>query len=137
MNGLFKILVVDDDLVACRLLKEILELSGYDVDFSLDATRALRKFSEEAYDVVVTDLKMPKADGLHLLREIKRRSQRTQVILISAFGDETIWVESLGLGAYDFIPKPFKKHEIVEVVREALTQREKSENPGKIPPAGG
>lgn len=136
MNHLTKILVVDDDLVACRLLKEILELSGYDVDFTLDANRALKKICEAAYDIVVTDLKMPRTDGLQLLREIKRRSERTQVILISAFGDETVWVESLGLGAYDFIPKPFKKKEIVDVIREALASRDKSESSRIASPTG-
>jgi DNA-binding NtrC family response regulator len=123
MDGFAKILVVDDDIIACELLTEMLHKSHYDVDYCQDARRALQKISEQAYDLVVTDLKMPKTDGMELLRAVKQASEHTQVILISAFGDETKWVESLGLGAYDFIPKPFKKKEILEVVRDALLHR--------------
>ena len=123
MDGFAKILVVDDDIIACKLLTEMLHQSHYDVDYCQDAQRALQKISEQPYDIVVTDLKMPKTDGMELLRAVKRTSEQTQVILISAFGDETKWVESLGLGAYDFIPKPFKKQEILEVVRDALRHR--------------
>lgn len=123
MNRFARILVIDDDLVACKLLTEMLQQSGYDVDYCSDPIKGIQKLSEQPYDVVVTDLKMPKANGLELLREAKRQSEKTQVILISAFGDERVWVESLGMGAYDFIPKPFKKREIIEVIREALDQQ--------------
>ena len=136
MSRLVKILVVEDDFVACRLLTEILEQSNYDVETANDGQRALQKLSEGSYDIVVTDLKMPKMNGLELLGEIKRTSRHTEVILISAFGDETVWIESLGLGAYDFIPKPFKKGEIVAVVGEALRHRDKRLTSGGAPTEG-
>ncbi|CAG0977643.1 partial Chemotaxis protein CheY, partial [Anaerolineae bacterium] len=80
------ILVVDDDLVAAELLSEVLTKEGYSVTVATDGREAVRMGEESAYDIVITDLKMPEFSGIDVLDAIKRVSPQTVVFVITAFG---------------------------------------------------
>jgi len=115
-----KILVVEDDVVALDLLEEILKKGGFAVSVSQSAEEAIAHLDREEASLILTDLRMPGRSGMDLLRSIKKDHPDLPVIILTAFGDEHLWVEALSLGAIDLIPKPFKKQEIIEVVQRTL-----------------
>ena len=119
-----KILVVDDDAVARRLLEEIMRDEGYRVDPASSGREAIAKADANVYDLVITDLKMSDTDGLDVLRAYKRMSGETVVIMITAFGSMGSAIEAMKSGAFDYISKPFKEDEIKIVVARALAQKQ-------------
>ncbi len=115
-----RILVVDDEKIALRNLEYILKKEGYEVTATMSGTNALRLLQEEEFDLVLTDLKMEKVDGLEILENCKRLHPDTEVIMITAYATIPSAVETMKKGAYDYIAKPFKLDEIRRIVREAL-----------------
>jgi two-component system response regulator HydG len=101
-----RILVVDDEASARGGLEKLLKQSGYDVATAGDGEEALAVAAERAPDVVVTDLKMPKMDGMTLLGKLRQQDAELPVIVTTAFGDVTSAVEAMRAGAADFITKP-------------------------------
>src|SRR5207248_7220819 len=83
------------------------------------AEQALQELDRQPYDVVLSDIRMPKLDGLALVDEIRRRGVPSTVILMSAFGSLDVAVEAMKRGAYDYIAKPFKPDEVILVLRKA------------------
>ena len=107
-----KILVVDDKENMRKVLESAFIARGLDVDTAAGGEEALRRLSSTGYDVVVTDLKMPRVDGMGVLREAKRACPETEVIVITAYGTIESAVEAMRLGAFDFVAKPFKLAEV-------------------------
>ena len=101
-----KILVVDDKENMRKVLESAFIAKGLDVDTAAGGEEALRRLSSTGYDVVVTDLKMPRVDGMGVLREAKRACPETEVIVITAYGTIESAVEAMRLGAFDFVTKP-------------------------------
>ncbi|MBI1851918.1 MAG: response regulator, partial [Planctomycetes bacterium] len=118
-----RILVVDDDRVTVDLLEEVLHGEGCDIDKAQSAEEGLAKALERPYDVVVSDIRMVEMDGLTLLRNLRRVSPETVVILITAFGSLESTIEAIREGAFDYLSKPFKIEEVQRTVRSALEQR--------------
>ncbi len=119
-----RMLVVDDEQGMREMLSVLLTRAGYQVDMASTGRQGIRKISiEEPYDVVVTDLVMPGADGMEVLESVKQRNPDTQVIVITAHGSTENAVEAMKRGAYDYITKPFKVEEFRLVVRRALEKR--------------
>jgi len=117
------ILVVDDDEVACHLLREILAEEGYEVEIVRSGQEAVKKGEAAFYDLVITDLKMQDLDGLEVLKRYKQTSPETLVIMITAFGSIESAIETMNAGAFDFISKPFRESEIKIVVKRAILQK--------------
>ena len=115
-----KILVVDDKENMRKVLHSAFVARGLDVDAAAGGEEAVQKLAATGYDVVVTDLKMPRVDGMQVLREAKRRSPQTEVIVITAYGTIESAVEAMRLGAVDFVTKPFKLAEIEAKVNRLL-----------------
>ncbi len=115
-----RILVVDDEKIALRNLEYILRKEGYEVTATMSGAKALQLLQEEEFDLVLTDLKMEKVDGLEILENCKRLHPDTEVIMITAYATIPSAVETMKKGAYDYIAKPFKLDEIRKIVREAL-----------------
>ncbi|TAJ35144.1 MAG: sigma-54-dependent Fis family transcriptional regulator [Nitrospirae bacterium] len=115
-----KILVVDDDLVARDLLVEALQKEGYGVEAVADGAEAIEQGRHMRFDLVLTDMRMGTVDGLTVLREFKRFSPDTGIVLLTAFGSMEGAIEAIKQGAYDYLAKPFKKEEIRLVVRRSL-----------------
>lgn len=115
-----RVLVVDDEEDITGVLADILEEQGYSVDEAPDGDMAWELAQKDPYDVVVTDLKMPRMGGLELLREIRRAGHPSVVIMMTGFATVETAIEALKIGAYDYILKPFKVGELIQVVNRAV-----------------
>ena len=118
-----KILVVDDDQGMRELLEIMLTEEGYRVSTSADAGKALARCRKETFDLIITDLKMPKMDGIAFLREVKDLSPETMVILITAYASGETAVTAMNEGAYDYIEKDFAIEDLKKIIRDALTKK--------------
>lgn len=114
-----KIMVLDDEPIVCKRLKPALEKQGYQVDAFTLSSDAMEQIQEVEYDIIITDLKMKGIDGMQLLTEAKRRSPKTEVIVITGFATMDTAKESFHKGVFDFIAKPFKLSEIQDAVSRA------------------
>jgi DNA-binding NtrC family response regulator len=115
-----RILVVDDERALCAGLQEALQREGYTVDAANDGSAALRLLDVHAYQVVVTDIRMPQLDGLQLLKAARERKLATQFVLMTAFGRVESAVEAMREGAYDYLTKPVDLKRLRAVVAKAL-----------------
>ncbi|MBI5101173.1 MAG: response regulator [Nitrospirae bacterium] len=117
------VLVVDDEEVARRNLEHILLKENYTVMTASSGSEALRKIETVDFDVVLTDFRMEKVDGLEVLRRIKARSPHTEVIMITGYATVDTAVEAMKKGAFHYIPKPFTIDDVRATVRQALDKR--------------
>ncbi len=117
-----RVLVVDDKDNNLKLLKKILS-PEFDVTLANDGIRAIALLSAGDYDVVVSDIKMPGADGMAVLRETKRLRPNAEVILMTAYGTVQKAVEAMKEGAYDYLSKPFEPDEALMLVQRAAERR--------------
>lgn len=115
-----RILVVDDEAKMRRLLEMSLKNMGYEVVQAGDGEEALTCFNEAPFDLVLTDLKMPRMDGLQLLRGLRERGEDVPVIVLTAFGTIESAVEAMKLGAADYIIRPFEMETVELAVTRAL-----------------
>ncbi|MFQ5657253.1 MAG: sigma-54-dependent transcriptional regulator [Candidatus Methylomirabilales bacterium] len=123
MSSDAKILVVDDDSVACDLLREVLSKEGCEVDVAGGGQEAVMKGKEAFFDIVLVDVRMPDVDGLDVLRAFRGASPETIVIVMTAFGSIESAIEAIKEGAYDYVSKPFKIEEIKITIRRVLERR--------------
>ncbi len=114
------ILVVDDERSIRRTLREILEYEGYTVEEAVDGEEALKKLREGRYDLVLLDIKMPRRDGMEVLRTLAAEQPELPVVMISGHGTIETAVEATRLGAFDFIEKPPDLNRLLLTVRNAL-----------------
>jgi DNA-binding NtrC family response regulator len=123
MNGnKLKIMVLDDEPIVCKRLKPALEKQGHEVETFTQSSEAMMRIKEVDYDIIITDLKMKGIDGMQLLEEAKRRSPKTEIIVITGFATMETAKESFHKGVFDFIAKPFKLSEIQDVVLRAAAK---------------
>jgi two-component system response regulator HydG len=115
-----RVLVVDDDAGVRFTLREILEAEGLLVDEAEDGAAALARFDACPAQLVVTDLRMPRVDGMELLRRLAARAPAPRVVVVTAHGSERQAVLAMKAGAWDYFRKPFENGELVAVVRRAL-----------------
>jgi two-component system, OmpR family, KDP operon response regulator KdpE len=113
------ILVVDDEPQITRVLKTTLSSQGYGVRSAADGEQALYEMKGWTPDLIITDLRMPKMDGLELCRRVRAHS-RVPIIVLSVKGEEAIKVQALDAGADDYVTKPFSVNELLARVRAAL-----------------
>src|SRR4029450_8427138 len=118
-----RVLVVDDEKSMRDLLAITLEKQHFEVTVADGGQAAIATLRREPFDVVITDLRMPTADGLQVLRAAKEASPELVVIVITAVGSTETAVEAMELGAYDYITKPFKLDEINLIIRRALERK--------------
>jgi len=119
-----RILVLDSDEEVLGVCERILESEGLDVKTTESVQEALKELEREFYDVIVADIDMPEIGGLELLKEIKFRQPEILVIMTAPFKSTEEAVETVKMGAYDYIPKPFGPHQILLMVYTALQSRE-------------
>jgi len=124
MKDASHILVVDDEAPNRLALERILAREGHRVSLAEDAQAALEVLRTQAVDLVVSDLRMPGLDGLDLLRVVAKEFGDVEYILVTAYGSVELAVEAMREGAYDFITKPLKRHDVVRTVRKALEKRQ-------------
>jgi nitrogen regulation protein NR(I) len=119
-----QVLIVDDEPNLRKILAAQLSRDGYDVLLAEDGEQGLALLREHHIDLVVTDLKMPKVDGMTLLREALTEQPELPIVMITAHGTVDTAVEALKLGAFDYLTKPFDKDEVRQIVGKALKTRE-------------
>ncbi len=115
-----RILVVDDERSMREFLAILLKKEGFAVDTVGTVARAREAVEQAAYDLVITDLKLPDGTGIEVLAAVRDCDPDTEVLVITAFGTAESAVEAMKLGAYDYLSKPFKVGEIKLTVRKAL-----------------
>jgi DNA-binding NtrC family response regulator len=118
-----KILVVDDDRELADGLVESLSNLGYSAAAAYSGKEGLNKFENKAFQLVVTDLKMPDMDGMELLQAVKARDKQAVVIVITGHGTIESAVKAIKNGAYDFVTKPVKMQELEVIIDRALERR--------------
>ena len=118
-----RILVVDDEKSMRDILAISLSKEGYEVTVAEGGDAAVEISRREQFDAVITDLRMPRTDGLQVLRTIKERTPETAVIMVTAVGSTETAIEAMRLGAYDYITKPFKLDEINLFISRALERK--------------
>lgn len=117
------ILVIEDKDSMQKMLSATLESEGYEVDAAGDGQEGIQKAKEKKYDVVLTDLKLPKMDGMGVLSEVKEIDPETSVILMTAYGTIETAVQAMRLGAFDFLTKPFDTDHLSVIIKRALENR--------------
>lgn len=113
------ILIVDDEKAIRKTLSEILSFEGYQIDEAADGEEGLKMFKEKIYDVVLSDIKMPKIDGLEFLQKALEANPDVPIIMISGHGNIETAVEAVKKGAYDFIQKPPDLNRLLITIRNA------------------
>jgi excisionase family DNA binding protein len=115
-----RVLVVDDEASIRDLLEKTLAMSDYDVDTAPDGRTALDRMRMHAYDLLITDLRMPGMDGLAVIREARRIKADLPVIVITGFSTEASAIEALNLGVAGYLTKPFRVPQVLSKAAKAL-----------------
>jgi len=111
-----KVIVLDDEPIVCERLQPALEKIGFHVETYTESQKVIDRFQEEKFDVLVTDLKMRKPDGIELMNFVKQHSPATKVIIITGFATADTAREAIKSGAEDFIAKPFKISQLSDLI---------------------
>ncbi len=122
-----KILVVDDEANVLLTVQAILAYEGYDVDALADPEAALAAIRSRHYDLVLTDLKMPKVDGLAILAQVRKSSPGTVTVMMTGYAAVDSALEALQLGAYEYLVKPTEIVDLKQAVRRSLERKRLSE----------
>jgi DNA-binding NtrC family response regulator len=121
------ILAIDDEQNIRRLIRDEFSLEGYNVTTAKSGEEGLRHLEQMKFDVILLDIKLPKMSGIDLLRQIKEKSIPVEVIMITGYGDVQSAVDSIKMGARDYLTKPFKLDELLSIVEQAVREnRDKS-----------
>ena len=115
-----KILVIDDEKSIRKTLREILEYENFKVDEAADGVEGISLAEKESYDIILCDIKMPKADGMEVLEKIQKVHPDTPVVMISGHGTIETAVEAVKRGAFDFIAKPLDLNRLLVTIRNAI-----------------
>ncbi len=119
-----RILIVDDEQGIRELLRSEFSKVGFEVFSAVNGEDAISKLQSEKVDVIVTDMKMPKVDGLDLLKFVKEHTPETEVIIITGYATVENALDAMRNGAYDFIQKPFNIDELAALVEKAMEKSE-------------
>src|SRR5262245_53640111 len=118
-----RVLVVDDEKFIRDILADFLGMEGYVVRTAEDGSAAIQELHRASYDLVISDLKMPRMGGLELLREVSQTHPDTITVIMTGFGTVETAIDAMKRGAYDYILKPFKVEEIIHIVQRGLEKR--------------
>jgi two-component system response regulator HydG len=126
-TAMSKILIIDDDQDICALLSRYLAKKGFKTDTAGTAKTGLEKLGKADFNLVVCDFKLPDADGLDLIKQIKELQPNIQIILITGYSDLRIAVKAMKLGAFDYVAKPLYQDELLLTIKSALKKAESSQ----------
>lgn len=121
-----KVLVIDDDVPFCEMLKTFLAKKGFEVDNVFNSQDAKQIIDKNYYDIVLTDVRLPDSDGIELLKYIKSKSFSSQVILMTGYTEIKTAVNAMKLGAFDYVSKPINPDELVLTIKQALDKKNKT-----------
>ncbi|WP_378186268.1 sigma-54-dependent transcriptional regulator [Aquimarina sp. W85] len=115
-----KILIVEDDVAFCTMLKTFLTKKNYEVTTAFSGSEASIKIQDHNFDVILTDVRLPDIDGISLLKEIQQKSLTTQVIVMTGYAEVNMAVTAIKQGAFDYVSKPFNPDTILHTIENAL-----------------
>lgn len=121
---MIKILIVDDNKNMQIILKNLLEDEGYEIISSVTGKGGLKLFKEQSPNLILLDIRLPEMNGIDILQQITKIDSDIPIIMITAYGDVETAVETMKLGAFDYITKPFVNEELKMVIRKALDTNE-------------
>ncbi|MEW6337404.1 MAG: response regulator [Acidobacteriota bacterium] len=113
------VMVLDDEPIVGDRVRAALERAGFAVEVFTDSSAALHRLGEARFDVLVTDMKMRGPSGLDVLRHAREHTPATRVIVVTGYATIETNREAVALGAFGFVPKPFKLHDLVQLVTQA------------------
>ena len=119
-----KLLIIEDEEAIAELEKDYLELSGFDVEIETSGNRGLERAMKEDFDLFILDLMLPEMDGFEICKRI-RKNKNTPILMVSAKKDDIDKIRGLGLGADDYMTKPFSPSELVARVKAHLARYER------------
>jgi DNA-binding NtrC family response regulator len=115
-----KTLIVDDDQIVLYSCKRVLEAEGFEVCVVPSADKALEVMTNNIFDILLIDVKMPERDGMYLIRAVKKQWPEVSIVVMSGYPTPETIAEGLQLGAEKFIAKPFTPDELLKIVRQVL-----------------
>jgi DNA-binding NtrC family response regulator len=119
MERQIRLLLLDDEPIVGKRLVPALAKLGIETESFTDPEAALQQIARKDFDIVVTDFRMDKMDGMEVLRRVLQKSPRTKVIIITGYATLEIARQALAIGAFDFIAKPFKPNDLRNIVAKA------------------
>jgi CheY-like chemotaxis protein/glycine cleavage system H lipoate-binding protein len=129
-----RILVVDDEINVCKSIKNAIQQEDYEIEIALSGEEALEKEKESPFDLIISDLMMPGISGLDLLKTLKRWRPEIMIIMVTGYPTIRTAVESIRIGAFDYISKPFTPQELRSLTARAFKQLETSGRGDYAPP---
>lgn len=127
-----KILIIDDDVTLCTMLNALLTKNGYEVQLSYSGKGVVDLVSKHFFDVILSDIRLPDADGMDLLKQFSVLTPQSQVIMLTSYANYTTAIESIKGGAFSYIPKPFLPDEVLNLIKEALSEQTKTKPKGSV-----
>ncbi|WP_299218971.1 sigma-54 dependent transcriptional regulator [uncultured Aquimarina sp.] len=115
-----KLLIVEDDVAFCTMLKTFLQKKGYEVSTSFSGNEAVLQIQEHTFDIVLTDVRLPDRDGITLLDDIRAKNPKTQVVIMTGYAEINMAVNAIKQGAFDYVSKPFNPDKILQIIEKAL-----------------
>jgi DNA-binding NtrC family response regulator len=119
MEKKLQVMIIDDEPIVGKRLKQALIKFGIDVEIFEDSESAVNRLADKKFDIVVTDIRMDKFDGIQVLERVLEYSNHTKVIIITGYATVEVAQEALTKGAFDFIAKPFKPDDLRAVINKA------------------
>ncbi len=129
-----KILIVEDDVAFCTMLKTFLQKKEYEVVTAFSGNEAIPKIKQDIFDVVLADVRLPDRDGITLLDEILKKNPTTQVIIMTGYAEINMAVNAIKQGAFDYISKPFNPDTILQTIEKALGTKNSNTKKVKVVP---
>ena len=120
---MFRVLVIEDEQRVAELLKSGLEEHGYSADVAFDGLTGLRLFFQNEYDIIVSDIILPKMDGMEVCREIRNVNKRIPILMLTALGSTDEKLEGFNAGADDYLTKPFDFRELLARIAVLLKHK--------------
>lgn len=122
MQSALRILVVDDEVIACKRLKLSLSCDEYAVECVPGGAEAVQRLESESFDIVVTDICMDQVDGIAVLDAVSRLHPQSKTIVITGYASVEVAREALAKGAFDFIAKPFQPKDLRVIIDKAAKE---------------
>ncbi|RJP18017.1 MAG: response regulator [Candidatus Abyssobacteria bacterium SURF_5] len=120
MEAAHSVLLVDDDRKFREAMKKTFQNAGYAVTSANDAQKALDLLSEDAFDLIISEVKTPSLDGMELMREIVRKRIKVSVIFVTAYGEVESYLDLMNMGAFEYLHKPVNEPEILHLAKSAV-----------------